>query len=107
MTKKNYTNRPARVSSLIPKIFQPLKKKNNPVILEIKANWIEIVGPEIAGKCEISSLKTINNKKELLIISNNPRLLELSYSSEMILRKINEFNPTFKISSLKFKKFLQ
>ena len=107
MNKKNYINRPIRVSSLITKIFKPLKKKYNPVVLEIKANWFKIVGPEIAEKCEISNLKVVNNKKVLLIKSDHSNLFELSYSSETILRKINEFNPAFKINSLKFKKFLQ
>ena len=38
-------SKPKKISSLIPKIFKSLKK--NADLLELKANWEEVVGKKI------------------------------------------------------------
>tara|TARA_B100000029_G_scaffold477618_1_gene522818 strand:- start:100 stop:330 length:231 start_codon:yes stop_codon:yes gene_type:complete len=75
--------------------------------LEIKLNWEEIVGKEFSEKCFVSNFQRVNKKNILTIISDNTNLLELSYSSEEIKKKINKFFSSKKIDDIKFKKSFQ
>ena len=84
---KEYTKSPVKVSTLLPKILKPIKKKFGSKLLEIKFNWEKIIGKEIASKCFISSLYIKNNKRVLIVISNNNEIFELAYSSELIKKK--------------------
>ena len=52
----------------------------------------------------LNGLKTFNNKKILILVSDENSVLELSYSSEVIKDKINDFNSDFNIEEIKFKK---
>ena len=49
-----------KISSLIPKIFKSLKQNSN--LLELKANWEEVVGKNFSDKCYVCGLKKINKK---------------------------------------------
>ena len=75
-----------KISSLIPKIFKSLKQNSN--LLELKANWEEVVGKNFSDKCYVCGLKKINKKNILIIESTETDLLELSYSSESLKKKI-------------------
>ena len=97
--------KPKKISSFIPKIIGSSKKNNK--LIELKANWEEIVGKEYSKKCYISNLREINKKKVLTIISCESDLLELSYSSESIKNKINSFYSCDFVDIIKFKKSLQ
>ena len=94
-----------KISSLIPKIFKSLKQNSN--LLELKANWKEVVGKNFADRCFVYGLKKINKKTILIIESYDNDLLELSYSSESLKKKINTFYSTEFIDVIKFKKSLQ
>ena len=94
-----------KISSLIPKIFKSLKK--NADLLELKANWEEVVGKKFSSRCYVYSLKKINKKNILTIQSAENDLLELSYSSEILKKKINAFYSKEFINVIKFKKSLQ
>ena len=108
MNHKNYIKNPVKISTLLPKVFKPLKKKNDGLLLEIKLNWEKILKPELSSRCFAHSLKKINNSKIILIITTNERnILELSYSSDEIKMQINEFFKTTVINEIKFKKSLQ
>ncbi len=98
-------SKPKKISSLIPKIFKSFKKKSN--LVELQANWEKVVGKKISSKCYAYSLKKINKKNILIIKSTEPDLLELSYSSEKLKNKINEFYSKEFINIIKFKKSLQ
>jgi len=39
MNKKNYIKTPTRISNILPKVLQNLKKNNGTILLEIKMNW--------------------------------------------------------------------
>ena len=80
-----------KISSLIPKIFKSLKK--NADLLELKANWEEVVGKKFSSRCYVYSLKKINKKNILTIQSAENDLLELSYSSEILKKKLMRFIP--------------
>ncbi len=107
MNVKNYIKSPYRVSRLIPKILNPLKKKLGGKAILIKSEWKKIVGEEISEKCYVESIKKFNNKNILTLVSDDSSVLELSYSSEYIKDKINNFNPDFNINEIKFKKIFQ
>ena len=107
MNHKNYIKNPVKISTLLPKVFKPLKKKNDGLLLEIKLNWEKILKPELNSRCFAYSLKKINNSKILIITTNERNILELSYSSDEIKMQINEFFKTTVINEIKFKKSLQ
>ena len=94
-----------KISSLIPKIFKTLKKNSN--LLELQANWEEIVGKKNSSRYYVHSLKKINNKNVLTIQSAESDLLELSHCSEILKKKINNFYSQEFINVIKFKKSLQ
>ncbi len=107
MNGKNYIKKPVKISTLLPKVLKPLKKKNDGVLLEIKLNWEKILEPRLSSCCFASSLKKINNIKILTITADERNILELSYSSNAIKMQINEFFKTTVINEIKFKKSLQ
>ena len=68
--------------------------------------WDDIIGDKISKDIFVESIKKLNNKNVLIIISKKPNLLEISYSSEMIKDKIYiHFNGCF-IDGIKFKRSL-
>ena len=107
MSYKNYIKNPIKVSTLLPKVFKPLKKKNSGLLLEIKLNWEKIIEPRISSCCFASSLKQINDIKILTITTDKRNILELSHSSDKIKMQINEFFKATVINEIKFKKSLQ
>ena len=107
MSYKNYIKNPIKVSTLLPKVFKPLKKKNSGLLLEIKLNWEKIIEPRLSSCCFASSLKQINDIKILTITTDKRNVLELSHSSDKIKMQINEFFKATVINEIKFKKSLQ
>ena len=107
MNYKNYIKNPVKISTLLPKVLKPLKKKNDGVLLEIKLKWEKILEPRLSSRCFPSSLKKINNTKFLIITTDERNILELSYSSNEIKMQINEFFKATVINEIKFKKSLQ
>ena len=57
MKQKNNFKNPVKIATLLPKVFKPLKKKNDGLLLEIKLNWEKILKPELSSRCFASSLK--------------------------------------------------
>ena len=88
--KRNYTKSPVNISTLLPNILKPLRKKNGSRLLELKMNWEKILGKNLAKKCFVHSIRKINDKNILTLISNQNDLLEISYSSEEIKHKIKQ-----------------
>lgn len=108
MRRNNYNSSLSKISTLLPKVFKNLKKtnKNNSKLLELKMKWKDIIGDKISEDIFVDSIKKLNNKNVLIIISKKPNLVEISYSSEMIKDKINKhFNECF-IDNIKFKRSL-
>ena len=51
MNRKNYIKNPVKISTLLPEVLKPLKKKNDGVLLEIKLNWEKILEPRFSSCC--------------------------------------------------------
>lgn len=108
MRRNNYNSSLSKISTLLPKVLKNLKKtnKNSSKLLELKMKWKDIINNKISEDIFVDSIKKLNNKNVLIIISKKPNLLEISYSSEMIKDKINKhFNECF-IDNIKFKRSL-
>ena len=91
MNQRNYIKHPVKISTLLPKVLKPLKKKNGSMLLELKMNWEKIIGSEISEICFVLTVKKINKKNILIIVSDDSNILELSYSSDEIKNKVNNF----------------
>ena len=107
MNSENYNKFPVKIPTLLPKVFKELRKKNGSILLEIKMNWEEILEKEFSSVCFASSLKRINNKNILTIVSDDRNILELSYSANILKNKINNFFNGVIVDEIKFKKILQ
>ena len=107
MSSKRNINKPKKVSTLLPSIFKKLNKKNNNELLEIKVNWKKIIGDDLCEKCYVSTLKKVNNRNVLTIISESSEIFEISYSSDVIKKKINKYFLREVVDLIKFKKSLQ
>ena len=108
MRRNNYNSSLSKISTLLPKVLKNLKKtnKNSSKLLELKMKWKDIINNKISEDIFVDSVKKLNNKNVLIIISKKPNLIEISYSSEMIKDKINKhFNECF-IDNIKFKRSL-
>ena len=92
MRRKNYNSSLSKISTLLPKVLKNLKKtnKNSSKLLELKMKWDDIIEDKISKDIFAESIKKLNNKNVLIIISKKPNLIEISYSSEMIKNKINK-----------------
>ena len=108
MRRNNYNSSLSKISTLLPKVLKNLKKtnKNSSKLLELKMKWKDIIDDNLSEDIFVDSIKKLNNKNVLIIISKKPNLVEISYSSEMIKDKINKhFNECF-IDNIKFKRSL-
>ena len=107
MKHKNYIKNPVKISTLLPKVFKTIKKKNDGLLLEIKLNWEKIVGSELYSDCFVSSIKRINKKTILIVVSERRSIHELSYSSNDIKNNVNKFFQANVVNEIKFKKSFQ
>ena len=89
MKKRNYTLNATKISTLLPKVLKKLsgQSKNGSKILELKMNWDNIINDDISNNIFVDSIRKINNKNTLIIISNKANLVEISYSAELIKKK--------------------
>ena len=108
MRRNNYNSSLLKISTLLPKVLKNLKKtsKNSSKLLELKMKWDDIIEDKISKDIFADSIKKLNNKNVLIIISKKPNLLEISYSSEMIKNKINKHFNECLIDNIKFKRSL-
>ena len=108
MRRRNYNSSISKISTLLPKVLKNLKKtnKNSSKLLELKMKWDDIIEDNISKDIFADSIKRLNNKNVLIIISKRPNLVEISYSSEMIKDKINKHFNECLIDNIKFKRSL-
>ena len=107
MKHRNYIKNPVKISTLLPKVFKTIRNKNDGLLLEIKLNWKKIVGPELYPNCFVSSLKRVNKKTILIVVSEQRIIHELSYSSNEIKKNVNKFFQANVVNEIKFKKSFQ
>ncbi len=107
MKHRNYIKNPVKISTLLPKVFKTIRNKNDGLLLEIKLNWKKIVGPKLYSNCFVSSLKRVNKKTILIVVSEKRIIHELSYSSNEIKKNVNKFFQANIVNEIKFKKSFQ
>ena len=97
------TNKTKSISSIIPNVLNPVKKKSNK-IMEIKLNWNKILNDNLSKFSFPNKIYKFNNKKTLEISVQEEKLIEISYNSDLIKREINRFYGHEHIELIKFKK---
>ena len=107
MKHRNYIKNPVKISTLLQKVFKTIRNKNDGLLLEIKLNWKKIVGPKLYSNCFVSSLKIVNKKTILIVVSEKRIIHELSYSSNEIKKNVNKFFQANIVNEIKFKKAFQ
>ena len=81
------------IKSLLPKDIQKLVKSQKNSFFELKDKWLLIVGEEIANQCDPEKIKLNGNNKGKILFLNVPKdnLLEIDYSRDCIIEKINSY----------------
>ncbi len=110
---KKFTQGLRPLQSLLPENVKKILKKDGFVYFEIIKNWKNIVGEKMFKDVAPLKIKKINNENILSINVNKNVMIEIEYSRDQIIEKINSylgFNAIHKIqiiskdSSLEIKK---
>lgn len=110
---KKFTQGLRPLQSLLPENVKKILKKDGFVYFEIIKNWKNIVGEKMFKDVAPLKIKKINNENILSINVNKNVMIEIEYSRDQIIEKINSylgFNSIHKIqiiskdSSLEIKK---
>ena len=79
------------LQSLLPENAKKILKKDGFVYFEIIKNWKNIVGEKIFKDVTPSKIKKINNENILSINVNKNVMIEIEYSRDQIIEKINGY----------------
>ncbi len=110
---KKFTQGLRPLQDLLPENVKKILKKDGFVYFEIIKNWKNIVGEKMFKDVAPLKIKKINNENILSINVNKNVMIEIEYSRDQIIEKINSylgFNAIHKIqiiskdSSLEIKK---
>ncbi len=96
--------RPTTIAGVFGNLFQILGVRASST--DLSERWDEIMGPDIASIAKLVAIKkTVGNKYSIVIKPTNPALaLQLSYSQNEILHRINKYFGYDAISKITFKK---
>ena len=96
--------RPTTIAGVFGNFFQMFHRPASAT--DLAQRWDEIIGPDIADIAKLVAIKqTIDKKYSVVIKPTNPALaLQLSYSQDEILRRINEYFGYPAISKITFRK---
>lgn len=97
---------PTSISALLPEVLKPITKKFSSNLLEIQLNWHKISGDDLSKITKPSKIYKVNNKNILEILVYKNYTLEISYSSDEIKKKINNFYKFEYLAGIKIKKSL-
>ena len=92
------------ISSLVPLILKPLKKKKSNELFQIQLYWPKIFNDEIFNFSFPNRIFFHRNLRTLEIKVKEKKIIEVSYNSEFILSEINRFFGDKYIQSIKFLK---
>ena len=96
--------RPTTIASAFGSLFQIFGVRASST--DLSDRWNEIMGDDIASVAKLVAIKkTVGNKYSVVIKPTNPALaLQLSYSKDEILHRINKYFGYDAISKITFKK---
>jgi hypothetical protein len=91
LLNKKFTQGLRPLQSLLPENAKKILKKDGFVYFEIIKNWKNIVGEKMF-KCVVPlKIKKINNENILSINVNKNVMIEIEYSRDQIIEKINSY----------------
>jgi hypothetical protein len=79
------------LQSLLPENAKKILKKDGFVYFEIIKNWKNIVGEKMFKNVAPLKIKKINNENILSINVNKNIMIEIEYSRDQIIEKINSY----------------
>ena len=79
------------LQSLLPENAKKILKKDGFVYFEIIKNWKNIVGEKLFKDTAPLKIKKINNENILSINVNKNIMIEIEYSRDQIIEKINSY----------------
>ncbi len=91
--KKNRTfNSLKPIRTLLPENVKKLIK-NKPItdFDSLRNSWNRVLGEETAKKCQLIKIEKNNNKKSVFLKVDRQHLVEIDYSRDEIIKKINSF----------------
>jgi len=79
------------LQSLLPENAKKILKKDGFVYFEIIKNWKNIVGEKMFKDVSPLKIKKINNENILTINVNKNIMIEIEYSRDQIIEKVNSY----------------
>ena len=100
----NRVARPTTIAGAFGSLFQIFGVRASDS--DLTERWDKIMGPDIASIAKLVAIKkTVGNKYSVVIKPTNPALaLQLSYSQDEILRRINKYFGYDAISKITYRK---
>jgi len=90
-SNKLFTQGLRPLQSLLPENAKKIIKKDGFVYFEIIKNWKNIVGEKLFKDTAPLKIKKINNENILSINVNKNIMIEIEYSRDQIIEKINSY----------------
>ena len=90
-SNKLFTQGLRPLQSLLPENVKKILKKDGFVYFEIIKNWKNIVGEKMFKNVAPLKIKKINNENILSINVNKNIMIEIEYSRDQIIEKINSY----------------
>jgi len=90
-SNKLFTQGLRPLKSLLPENAKKILKKDGFVYFEIIKNWKNIIGEKMFKDVVPLKIKKINNENILLINVNKNIMIEIEYSRDQIIEKINSY----------------
>ena len=90
-SNKLFTQGLRPLQSLLPENAKKILKKDGFVYFEIIKNWKNIVGEKLFKDTAPLKIKKINNENILSINDNKNIMIEIEYSRDQIIEKINSY----------------
>ncbi|MBT4698745.1 MAG: DUF721 domain-containing protein [Alphaproteobacteria bacterium] len=90
-SNKLFTQGLRPLQSLLPENAKKILKKNGFVYFEIIKNWKNIVGEKMFKDVSPLKIKKINNENILTINVNKNIMIEIEYSRDQIIEKVNSY----------------
>ena len=90
-SNKLFTQGLRPLQSLLPENAKKILKKDGFVYFEIIKNWKNIVGEKLFKDTAHLKIKKINNQNILSINVNKNIMIEIEYSRDQIIEKINSY----------------
>ena len=90
-SNKLFTQGLRPLQSLLPENAKKILKKDGFVYFEIIKNWRNIVGEKMFKDVSPLKIKKINNENILTINVNKNIMIEIEYSRDQIIEKVNSY----------------